>query len=333
VAELAVKKAWFRQTWFRQTWLRSLIATALAVVLLYFALRGVDWRNMGHTVAAADWRYLCMALALSAFAALLRSLRWRILLNAEADIPVATVFWATMAGYLGNLVLPARAGELVRTFLISGRSMLSRTYVLTTALGERLSDAIALVLFSSLALLAVDSTPAWMAGMARLMTAAAVGGALGIALLPRFEGLLRRLLKPFPGFVLNLVDQVILGVRSFHSLSRFAGFAALTLVIWSVDTCGAWIAAHALNLPVTLPVALLFISGLGLGSALPSTPGYVGIYQFVAVSVLGPFGIARDAAIAYVIVIQAVNSVSILGFGSVGLLRLGARLSDVTDKT
>jgi uncharacterized membrane protein YbhN (UPF0104 family) len=313
-----------------KNWVRPLIATTLAAVLLYFALRGVDWRNMGRTIASANPRYLVVALALAVFASLLRSIRWRILLNAEANLSIPTVFWATMAGYFGNLVLPARAGELVRTFLISGRSSLTKTYVLTTALGERMCDAIALVLFSSLALLAVDSTPAWMAGMARVMTAVAIGGALGIALLPYFEGLLRRLLKPFPAFLMSLVDQVILGVRTFHSLPRFAGFATLTIVIWSADTCGAWIAARALGLSVTLPVALLFISGLGLGSALPSTPGYVGIYQFVAVTVLGPFGIARDSAIAYVIVIQAISSVCVLVFGSLGLVRLGARLSDMT---
>src|SRR5258708_584297 len=191
---------------------------------------------MGRTIASADWRYLCLALAFSVFAALLRSLRWRILLNAEASLSVATVFWATMAGYLGNLVLPARAGELVRTFLTSGRSTLSKTYVLTTALGERLSDAIALVLFSSLALLAVDSTPAWMAGMARLMTAAAVGGALGIALLPHFDGLLRRLLEAVSAFVLNFADRVILAGSTVHSLVRVASCAGVNQLVCLCST-------------------------------------------------------------------------------------------------
>jgi uncharacterized membrane protein YbhN (UPF0104 family) len=310
--------------------LRTIIATVLAAVLLYFALRGVDWRNMARTFASADWRFLSPALGVSVMASFLRGLRWRILLNAEADLPVSTVFWANQAGYLGNLVLPARAGELVRTFLISGRSRLSKTYVLTTALGERLSDAIALVLFSSLALLAVDATPVWMARGASAMAAVAFAGALGIVLLPHFDGLLRRLLNPFPPFLLNLVDQVILGVRAFHSVSRFAGFAALTVPIWLADTTGAWMIAHALNLPVTFPVAFLFISALGLGSALPSTPGYVGIYQFVAVTVLGPFGISRAAAIANVLLLQALSSFAILVFGSLGLVRLGTSLSDVT---
>ena len=51
--------------------------------------------------------------------------RWRILLNTDAHFDVATVFVATMAGYLGNSFLPARAGEFVRSYIISSRSSLS----------------------------------------------------------------------------------------------------------------------------------------------------------------------------------------------------------------
>ena len=63
----------------------------------------------------------------------------------------------------------------------------------------------------------------------------------------------------------------------------------------------------ALGFQIPLPVAFLLIAGLGLGSALPSTPGYVGIYQFVAVTVLTPFGFSRTDAIAYILVAQALD--------------------------
>jgi uncharacterized membrane protein YbhN (UPF0104 family) len=52
-------------------------------------------------------------------------------------------------------------------------------------------------------------------------------------------------------------------------------------------------------------MAMLLLTGLGLSSALPSTPGYVGIYQFVAVTVLAPLGIAKSSALAFILVLQA----------------------------
>jgi uncharacterized membrane protein YbhN (UPF0104 family) len=79
---------------------------------------------------------------------------------------------------------------------------------------------------------------------------------------------------------------------------------------------------RALGLTFSFRVALLLLTGLGLGSALPSTPGYVGIYQFVAVTVLTPFGIGRDEALAYILVSQVLGSLIVLAFGLPGLYRL-----------
>jgi hypothetical protein len=62
-------------------------------------------------------------------------------------------------------------------------------------------------------------------------------------------------------------------------------------------------------------MAMLLLTGLGLGSALPSTPGYVGIYQFVAVTVLVPLGIAKAPALAYILLVQASGYVVTLLLG------------------
>src|SRR5207302_2473900 len=153
-----------------------------------------------------------------------------ILLNAEARLRVGTVFWANSAGYLGNNFLPARAGELIRSLVISSRSGLSKTYVLTTALGERLMDAIAVVLWSSLVLMGVNPKPQWMEGVSRTMALAAGAGAVAVMVLPHtgalVEGVLRRM--PLPGrirdFLVALAEQVLQGLRAFHDWRRFAGF-------------------------------------------------------------------------------------------------------------
>jgi glycosyltransferase 2 family protein len=288
----------------------------------------VDWHTVWHTIAGARLEYIAGALAITTSSFFWRSVRWRILLNAEADFSVPTVFWANMAGYLGNNFLPARAGELIRTLLISSRSSLSKTYVLTTALGERLMDVIALVLWSSLALMAIDPKPAWMAQLSGTMAVVAGAGAVAIVVLPHAGGLAERLLKraPLParlrGFLLRLTDQVLLGLRAFHHWGRLAGFILLTIVIWVSDSLGVIVGAKALGLSISFPVAVLLLTGLGLGSALPSTPGYVGIYQFVAVTVLTPFGITRDNAMAYILVAQALGYVVVLSFGLPGLYKL-----------
>ena len=306
-------------------WVLSFLVSG---VLLYYSLRGVDWAGVWRTIAGAEWQYLACAAAITSGSFFLRALRWRILLNAEGSFGIGTVFWANMAGYLGNNFLPARAGELLRSVLISSRSNLSKTYVLTTALSERLMDVIALVLGASLVLLTVDPKPRWMEDLSRTMAIVATIGAAAIMVLPHTGTLSERILAriPMPAGLrhrlMKLAEQILLGMRAFHDWSRFAGFVCLTLAIWAVDSAAAIIAARGLGLHFSFGVALLLLTGMGLGSALPSTPGYVGVYQFVAVTILTPFGITRDAALAYILVVQVSGYVVVTVFGLTGLYRL-----------
>jgi uncharacterized membrane protein YbhN (UPF0104 family) len=160
-----------------------------------------------------------------------------------------------------------------------------------------------------------------MEDLSRTTAIAAAVGALAIALLPHTESLCRNLLRRLPlpfalrERLLRFADQVLLGVRAFHNVGRFLGFTVLTVAIWMTDAFGAILMADGLHLHFSFAVAMLLLTGMGLGSALPSTPGYVGIYQFAAVTILTPFGISRDAALAYSLVAQASACVVTLALG------------------
>ena len=74
-----------------------------------------------------------------------------------------------------------------------------------------------------------------------------------------------------------------------------------------------------MGLPISFKMALLLLVGIGLGSAVPSGPGYIGVYQFVGVTVLTPFGIHRADAVAFVLVSEVIQA---LVFGLWGMLGL-----------
>jgi uncharacterized protein (TIRG00374 family) len=303
------------------------VPTLLAAVLLYFSLRGIDWGQVWQHIAHAQWRWLAAAALVTSTSSLLRALRWRVLLNAEASLDVLTVFWATMAGNLGNAFLPARGGELVRTFIISSQSLLTRTYVLTTALSQLMMDAIALVLWSGVLLLRIHPKPALLDHLSQALVVGAAGGLLAVIILPHTDRLcevvIRRLPLP-PGLrdkLLGLAEQILLGLKAFHSVPRFLTFAAYTALIWSLDAWTVVLAARALDLDFAFAVGALLICGLGLGSAVPSAPGALGISQFVAVSVLVPFGVSKDGAIALSLVQLALAYAIWLAFGLPGLYR------------
>jgi len=296
-------------------------------VLLYYSLRGIEWRQVARIITSAKPGPLVLATVMATVSLFLRAFRWRILLKADGLVSVGTAFWATAAGFFGNNFLPARAGELVRTFMISSRSTLQTAYVLATALSERVADAVVLVIISAVVLLIVPAQPGWLAGAARPFAIVGLLGALGIAILPLLGSVGRALVEraPVPHAlrprVIAAIDQGLRGIQAFHDARRLSGFLALTILIWCLDALGTIVGGAALGFRIPLSAAFLLIAALGLASALPSTPGYVGIYQFVAVTVLTPFGFSRTDAIAYILVAQALMYVVIGFWGSLGLLR------------
>jgi uncharacterized protein (TIRG00374 family) len=305
----------------------TLSGLLLAAIFLYYALRGVDVHELGVTLAAARPWPVVLTCVLGTATLLLRALRWQALLNSEGTVGFRSVFWATAAGYFGNTFLPARAGELVRTLLIKWSSSLDGAFVLATALAERVTDAIVLVLIASVVLMFFPGHSGWLAGAARPFAIVGVCGALVVGILPLTGSLPHRMVctVPMPAAlqprVVRAVDAAIRGLRAFHSGPRLGWFIALTGVIWTGDAVTAIAAATAIGLHLPLPIAFLLLSALGVASALPSTPGYVGIFQFVSVMVLSPFGFSRAEAISLVVVLQgasyAVNGV----WGAMGLAR------------
>lgn len=307
------------------------ITLILAAGLLYLALRGIDWQQFLDTLRQAKPELLALAFSVLSFSYVIRGLRWNMLLRAEGTISILDTFWAVVVGYLGNYFLPARAGEVIRSALAGRVGRMSVSYVLATALTERLIDVVALVLLSLVALFWIEGLPAWLEVAVRVMAVVGLAGLAALAVLPRLEAWLIRMteLLPLPQRwrerIARLTSQFLLGMQAIQQPARALRFAGLTIVIWLLDALVAITTAAALQLTLSLPQALVLLTALGLASAAPSTPGYVGIFQFVAVTVLPPFGLTRSAALAFIVAFQGITYVTVTVWGLIGVWRLGSK--------
>jgi hypothetical protein len=304
------------------------ITLGLAALLLYLAFRGVDWGKMVETLRQGNVALLALAFGVITVSYFLRGMRWRVLLSAEKLLHPLTVFWGTCAGYLGNSFLPARAGELIRSALIAQKGNLSVSFTLATALTERIIDVPVLVILGLIALPAVDGIPDWLTGAVRVFALTGVGATLALLIVPRFEKQVLALLGRLPlpvnlrERVLAFVQKFLQGLRAFQDPVRALSFLGLTALVWTLDVVAAMIIASAFGMSFTPAETILLLAGLGLASAAPSTPGYVGIYQFVAVTVLQPFGYSKEQALAYIVAFQAMTYLIVLVWGLTGLWRL-----------
>jgi uncharacterized protein (TIRG00374 family) len=272
------------------------------------------------------------------FSYYLRASRWQILLRSQVVLPSLTVFWATCIGYLANNVLPARAGEIIRSVTIARAAASSISFVLATALTERVMDAGALVVIGLVAPLGVGGLPVWFTHTIQAAAVAALAGAGILVLAPRLERMPWFVLARVPvrlgprmrERLVALWHNFLLGISALQRGYNLISFLAFTLLIWLIDALVAIVVAHSLALSLTLPQALILLVALGLSSAAPSTPGYLGIYQFVAVTVLMPFAYTREQAIAFIAVFQAETYLTVIVWGLLGLWllrRRGVRIS------
>ena len=238
------------------------------------------------------------------------------------------VFWATMVGYLGNNLLPARAGEIIRAMMLGSNTKISKSFILGTILVERGMDVVVLVLISTVVVMSLTGMPAGLLDASWVMMTISLVAIIGIFAAPRLEVFLTKTLTwLLPANDLctragNLLQQFLRGMRAFQHTGRAIGFVILTGVIWLLDALVAIIVAWALSLSLALPQAMFFVAVLALSSIVPSTPGYIGVYQFVAVTVLVPFGYLQSEALAYIIAYQVMAYLVVLILGFLGLWQM-----------
>lgn len=194
---------------------------------------------------------------------------------------------------------------------------------------ERIIDAIALVVVSLICALVLGVKAPELAAAFKIIGIVGIVGALILFLVPRFERFFRRLVQRVPlservrSRLETVLVQFLVGVRAFQHPRRALLFLLFTAVIWLIDGLNTIMCGHAFGMSFSLPQALILLAGLGLSSAIPSTPGYVGVYQLVAVAVLVPFGFAKSQVLAYIIVAQALIYLVVTFWGLLGIWRLG----------
>jgi uncharacterized protein (TIRG00374 family) len=309
----------------RSRWL-IIISIVLAAVFLYLALRGLDWQVFFVTIRNAQYAYLPLVILWGSTSSLMRAVRLRVLLTSEKKLPISNVFWANMAGYLGNNILPARAGELVRAAYLARQNNISASYALAVGLVERLMDLIALIALGALALSSTGIvSPIFQNALKGISTLGLIG-LTAIFVLPHFSLFAGRIIMALPVLkethkikLDDFLQQFLGGLKSLYSISRVAQFTGLTGLIWLMDAIGTVFLAYLLKIPLLIQQAFVLLSALGLSSAIPSTPGYVGVYQFVAVTTLAPFGISQADALAFILISQILGYL-LIGFW--GLLSL-----------
>lgn len=306
--------------------LKYLISISLAVVLLWFSFRDVEWTDFIAGLQECRWGFILLSMAAGAFAFWLRALRWRQLLQPiDPSISRITTFNGINIGNISNFVFP-RIGEFVRCGVITRRSSATYDKVLGTVVLERGWEL--LVMLMMLALVVVGGfekfgnffvRQIWEPIASRLdislwwvLLVLAVCGLGGIWVIWRFRATNRLCAK-----VWGIFTGLLQGFSSCLRMERKWLFFAYTLFIWMVYWLMAattvWAAPFLDHLTVIDALFLSLVGGLGF--AVP-VPGGIGAFHFViSLALMGVYDVPMETGIVYATLSHTSQAVTQIIFG------------------
>ena len=224
-----------------------------------------------------------------------------------------------MIGYMANNVLPLRAGELVRIYVLgrklreSERMTGTQSFWLVTAtlVVERVLDSLAIVLMLAVLVVTipVPRVVEWAAGVLFAIDVVGVSALVAIARAPETcRRLLLRLIGPWPAAARTVVSVFDIGLRGLdgiRTLSHLPRLAFWTALVWLMPATAAWAMLRAVQLDLPFGAGWTVVAFVGVGISVPSAPGYVGVFHAAATAALEVFGVPRSAALAYALLYHA----------------------------
>jgi glycosyltransferase 2 family protein len=252
---------------------------------------------------------IVVAVALYAVATLVRAERWRLLLRFNGATPSRLDCHAlTCVGYMGNNVLPARAGDAMRVIYMTPRSSASARTVIGTLVAERVLDVA--VLFSLYALLAVVLGAGTLSSRRFVFAGAVVAVAIVVALLAAVALHRRGHLARAWAFVRPMLAATG-NLRGRHG----AEAVGVTLLVWTVEA-GVWLCcADAAGLHVSALEALYLLALASLFVFVPAGPGNVGTLDAAVLFGARAIGRTSSAALSFLILLRLVLVVPITAVG------------------
>lgn len=325
--------------------LALVLAALLAAALVAFALTRLELNRVGHALITASPGWIALALALMATSLLLRSISWHQVLRAalpEAQMPWGPVVRATMIGVMASAVFPGRIGEpsrvLVLTRRLEGRRRHLLPVVAGTVFSQTLINLLALAVLAAVTFTAVPLLHGHTGGVA-----AAIGVPLAICALvvagPRLLALGRRSRWARVALAAGTVERLLRLARRgliVFARPRFGTTAIVfQLAAWALQwlSCYAVLLALGLQASAGLSAAAAILLAVNVSAVLPATPSNVGVFQAACLVVLAAYGVGTGAALAYGIILQAVEVVTALALGLPALLREGVSWRDLRAST
>lgn len=300
------------------------VSVLISAACLVYVLHRISLDEMVDSLRAADYIWVVPSTVLTVGTMWLRGIRWRAIFERPETVSNGEAFAASNVGLMFNNLLPSRAGDVIRVFVLRRATGLSAVEIGTTAVLERVFDVFVLALFG-LAIWAWLPHPAWVDALG-LLCAGVVAGCAAVVVLYRVarrrgQVLLRRGLQRLPGVTPERAERVeralTAGAAVLGSPRRLVVCTALSASVWFVAGLSALVLFPAFDLDAGSLAPWLLLVANSFALVVPSSPGTVGVYEASVQAALVAYGVASATAVSLALVLHAVNFFPVILVGAV----------------
>jgi len=270
-----------------------ILNVGISLVFLDLVFAQIEWDVLGEALAEANYWMLLPSAILVVISLFFRTWRWQWLLRALGRVPYGPAFRATNIGIGANMILPARAGEFLRAYVIGRSTGISKAGAFATLVVERIFDGLTILLSLVTVVLLVG------VGSPLLKRMGVVGGVFYLGALAGvtvfyfrqtwFTSIVERLLpERWATRVSGLLKAFANGLAVLRDGKQLLTVSLQTLLIWFVIALSFYPVLLAFDFGATVPLFLpfLLLPLIALGLTIPGAPGGVGILQYMSVLAL-----------------------------------------------
>ena len=295
--------------------IRFFIGIMVSLLFLYLALENVDIRVVAASFRNIDFRYLALCIVCQFASLFCRSYLWKNILSFEKDVRYRHSFEALLIGYMGNNVLPFRMGEAMRAYAMGKKEGISRTLSFASIILERLIDLFTLLLFF-LTLVLLMKLEEWI-----ILSGIVVFAFLILAILflyavasdflslpsALYKIAIRYIPEQLTGTVERIAGSFVKGIKLIRSLQQALWLVFLALMAWILWTAILYFGLKAfhLNLPITATLLLSVVVNIGV--MVPSSPGFIGVFQYLCIISLSVFSVSKEVALSFSFLVHSIQ--------------------------
>ena len=301
----------------------------ISAVFLWLAIKQVDIKTTVEILKGTNYLYFFPVFLFGCLDFFFRSLRWRALLLPLKKCSIFNIFSIFAISTFATTVLPMRLGELVKIVFLSEKESISKIGVAGSVVMERVFDLLVIFLFLTITVsvfgLLGDFRKFWNYGFMLFlvpfsgMLCLVFIGEKAASAIEKYIAVLSKKAAVKAGRIMRSFLIVFEGIKNVRI---FIIVCFLSLTVWSLNSSVFYFMAKSVGITeLTYPGAVFIMVITCLGIALPSSPGFIGVFEYFGVIASGALGIDKNRALGFILLLHSVQIFSVVVIGLFFLAR------------